>query len=68
MPTASEIVLTDDQRETLMSLGALGWSEDDIAVYFGWDKRLLHSLTVDPDSEISVSEAVCKTGQRSKSG
>ena len=54
MPTASEIVLTDDQRETLMSLGALGWSEDDIAVYFGWDKRLLHSLTVDPDSEISV--------------
>ena len=54
MPTASEIVLTDEQRETLMSLGALGWNDDDIAVFFGWDKRLLRSLTADPDSEISV--------------
>ena len=49
----SGIGLTEEIRETLLNLGALGWSEDDIAVYFGWDRAALHDECTNPDSEIS---------------
>lgn len=49
----SGIGLTEEIRETLLNLGALGWPEDDIAVYFGWDRAILHNECANPDSEIS---------------
>lgn len=48
------VSLTEEQREELRSLGALGWSPDDIAVYFGWDRSTFRTLTDDPDSEVSL--------------
>ena len=52
--TVSEIGLTAENREELLSLGALGWSDDEIAVYFGWDKSALRRERSNPDSEISL--------------
>lgn len=51
--TVSAIGLTAEDRENLLALGALGWSEDDLAVFFGWDVQQLHRETSNPDSEIS---------------
>lgn len=51
--TVSGIGLTEKNREDLLNMGALGWSEADIATYFGWDKTLLHEECTNPDSEIS---------------
>ena len=48
------VSLTEEQREELRSLGALGWPPDDIAVYFGWDRATFRTLTDDPDSEVSL--------------
>lgn len=49
----SAIGLTEQSRQDLLNLGALGWSESDIAAYFGWDETLLHAECADPNSEIS---------------
>lgn len=54
MKNVSLIGLTEDDRENLLKLGALGWGEKDIAVYFGWDKELFHLEYTNPDSEISL--------------
>ena len=54
MKTVSAIGLTEDDRGNLLKLGALGWSETDIAVFFGWDKELFHIEYTNPDSEISL--------------
>ena len=51
--TVSAIGLTAEVREQLLALGALGWPEHEIAVYFDWDPSLLHQELVNPDSEIS---------------
>lgn len=53
MTNVSGIGLTEEIRETLLNLGALGWPEDDIAIYFGWDRVALHDECANPDSEIS---------------
>lgn len=54
MKTVSAIGLTEEDRANLLKLGALGWSEKDIAVFFGWDKDLFHIEYSNPDSEISL--------------
>lgn len=46
-------VLTDGDREMLRKLGALNWSEQDIAGYFGFDPLWFHEQWTNPDSEIS---------------
>lgn len=50
----SAIGLTEDDRQALLSFGALEWSENDIATYFGWDRKAFHLEFVNPDSEISL--------------
>lgn len=53
--TASgRIVLTEDDKVNLLQLGKLKWSEREIAIFFGWDPRLLRSELEDPNSEISM--------------
>lgn len=53
--TASErIQLTDEQKNELVTLGELQWEEDNIAAFFGWDRKALHREMADPDSEISM--------------
>lgn len=53
--TASErITLTDEQRDELIQLGELQWEEDNIAAFFGWDKKQLHRELQDSSSEIST--------------
>ena len=53
--TASgRIVLTEDDKVNLLQLGKLKWSEREIAIFFGWDPRLLRSELEDPNSEISI--------------
>lgn len=53
--TASgRIVLTDDDRLNLLQLGKLKWSEREIAVFFGWDPKLLKKELEDPNGEISM--------------
>ena len=46
-------VLTDGDRDILRKLGALNWSEKDIAGYFGFDPLWFHEQWTNPDSEIS---------------
>lgn len=46
-------VLTDGDRDILRKLGALNWSEQDIAGYFGFDPLWFHEQWTNPDSEIS---------------
>lgn len=53
MTTVSGIGLTEEIRENLLHLGALGWPESDIAVFFGWDEALLRAECANPDSEIA---------------
>lgn len=52
-PSVSEIGLTEEIREKLLSLGALDWSTDDIACLFGWNKESLYTELSNPNSEIS---------------
>ena len=53
--TASgRIVLTDADRLNLLQLGRLKWSEREIAVFLGWDPKLLKKELEDPNSEIST--------------
>lgn len=53
--TASgRIVLSKEDKENLLQLGKLKWSERDISVFFGWDPRLLRRELDNPDSEISM--------------
>lgn len=49
----SRIVLSDENKEDLVKLGALRWSEEKIAGFFGWDKKALKAEISDPESEIS---------------
>lgn len=49
----SKIALTDKDREELVQLGALRWSEEKIAAVFGWDRKALKAETDNPESEIS---------------
>ena len=49
----SKICLTEEERGKLLSFGALGWSVEDIALFFGWEIDLLHEELSKPDSEIS---------------
>lgn len=51
--TVSAIGLTEENREQLLALGALGWTEQEIAVYFGWNASDLHKEMSNPNSEIS---------------
>lgn len=51
--TVSGIGLTEEIRENLLILGALGWPEADIAAFFGWDEAALHVECENPDSEIA---------------
>lgn len=51
--TVSGIGLTAENREELLALGALGWSEHELAVYFGWDEGVFHQEYSNPNSEIS---------------
>lgn len=53
MTTVSDIGLTEEIRENLLNLGALGWPESDIAAFFGWDEALLRAECANPDSEIA---------------
>lgn len=53
MTTASGIGLTENIRENLLHLGALGWPEADIAAFFGWNEALLRAECANPDSEIA---------------
>lgn len=53
MTTVSGIGLTEEIRENLLHLGALGWPESDIATFFGWDEALLRAECANPDSEIA---------------
>ncbi len=53
MTTVSDIGLTEEIRENLLNLGALGWPESDIAAFFGWDEALLRAECSNPDSEIA---------------
>lgn len=46
-------ILTEDDRNVLRKLGALNWSEQDIAGYFGFDPLWFHEQWSNPDSEIS---------------
>lgn len=46
-------ILTDNDRMVLRKLGALNWSEQDIAGYFGYDPLWFHEQWADPDSEVS---------------
>lgn len=46
-------VLTDGDRDILRKLGALNWSEKDIAGYFGFDPLWFHEQWTNPDSEMS---------------
>ncbi|MBQ9309892.1 MAG: hypothetical protein IJ222_03410 [Bacteroidales bacterium] len=48
-----QIILEDADREALVTLGGLRWSEDKIAAYFGWDRAALHKELSNPESEIS---------------
>lgn len=48
-----KIVLTDENREKLVELGALRWPEEKIAAFFGWDRKALKAETEDPESEVS---------------
>ena len=53
--TASErIVLSKEDKENLLELGKLKWSEREIAIFFGWDPQLLRRELENPDSEIST--------------
>lgn len=53
--TASEtIVLSQEDKENLLQLGKLKWSEREIAIFFGWDPRILRRELENPDSEIST--------------
>lgn len=49
----SKIGLTEEDRDKLLSFGALGWSAEDIALFFGWKIDVLHEELSNPDSEIS---------------
>lgn len=49
----SKITLSEENKEELIKLGALRWSEDKIAAFFGWDKKALKAEISDPESEIS---------------
>ena len=52
---ASErIVLSPEDRENLLQLGKLKWTEREIAIFFGWDARLLRRELENPGSEIST--------------
>lgn len=53
MTTVSGIGLTEEIRENLLHLGALGWPEADIAAFFGWNEALLRAECANPDSEIA---------------
>lgn len=53
MTTVSDIGLTEEIRNDLLNLGALGWPETDIAAFFGWDEALLRAECANPDSEIA---------------
>lgn len=53
MTTVSGIGLTEEIRNDLLNLGALGWPETDIAAFFGWDEALLRAECANPDSEIA---------------
>lgn len=53
MTTVSGIGLTEEIRENLLHLGALGWPESDIAAFFGWEEPLLRAECANPDSEIA---------------
>lgn len=50
---SNRIALDDEIREKLLDLGSLRWSTEDIADYFGWDRKALKVELSDPSSEIS---------------
>lgn len=52
-PTVSKIGLTEENREDLLRLGALGWENADIASYFGWDEHDFLTECSNHDSEIA---------------
>lgn len=47
------MVLSNEEREQLETLGKLRWDEAKIAAFFGWDKKMLHHELEDSESEIS---------------
>ena len=49
----SRIILSDQNREDLMRLGGLRWSEEKIAAFFGWKLKELRYELSDPESEVS---------------
>lgn len=51
---SERITLTPEQKEELTKLGELQWEEDDIAAFFGWNKKILHRELQDPSSEVST--------------
>ncbi|MBQ7622263.1 MAG: hypothetical protein IJS66_00805 [Bacteroidales bacterium] len=51
--SAAPIVLTDDDREKLITLGGLRWPEEKIAGFFGWTRDDLRACLSDPENEIS---------------
>lgn len=52
-PRFDRIVLSDQNKEDLVNLGALHWGEDRISAFFGWDREALHRELSDENSEIS---------------
>lgn len=49
----SKIELSDKDKEDLVQLGGLRWSEEKIAAFFGWDRKALKLELETPGSEIS---------------
>ena len=53
--TASKtIVLSPEDKDNLLQLGKLKWSEREISIFFGWDPQLLRKELDNPNSEISM--------------
>lgn len=51
---SERIILTEEQKTELTTLGELQWEEDKIAAFFGWNAKILHKEMQDPSSEVSI--------------